>query len=313
MEDELELQKVFQRDINCLLDESRVLRLNGLNSIVQGLFKSENKQEDIHELFKKALLKNLLKVVSDKVEKHRGISIQILTKFFDTVPNIDNDLVNSILKEAVLRLKDTPPAEPSEEIRLQLINLLMNIFKKGYHQAFIQNLSDIMFTLSKVLGDAFPDLKKETSVFVILLSEGIRENVGSHSLSVIKALAKNLAHQQSKVRRMTIESLGELLLTRDAGIHLREVLVNFKLAVNDKTSEVRKSSYLVIGRLLKQFSPSLLSEYEAELIQLLLNGLGDDNEEIINFAQELIEEAGQSIKVLDSEGMKDEHGNNLSE
>jgi len=72
-----------------------------------------------------------------------------------------------------MRLRDTPFPEQSfkhrysifnqslgEEIRLALIHLLMKIFNKGYIQPLNQNLGEIMYTLSKVLGDTFADIKK---------------------------------------------------------------------------------------------------------------------------------------------------------
>jgi len=46
----------------------------------KGLFKSENPEQDILQLFRRALLRNLLKVLSDKVEKNRELGIQILSK-----------------------------------------------------------------------------------------------------------------------------------------------------------------------------------------------------------------------------------------
>jgi len=302
MEEEFELQKVFQRDINCLVDEDRNLRRRGLDNLNKGLFKSENPEQDILQLFRRALLRNLLKVLSDKVEKNRELGIQILSKFFEQVKNIDNDLVNSVLREIASRLRETPFPEQSEELRLALINLLMLIFRKGYHQPFIQNLSEIMHTISKVLTDSYADIKREASQFVIDLSHGIRESVGSHSMAVIKSLAKNLSHQHSKVRKATIESLGEILLTRDAGDHLREVMPNIKQSANDKMSDVRKSTYQIIARLLNQFSPSLLRDYETELVQLLLNGLNDDNEDVVKTCQALIEEAGKNVKQIETEG-----------
>jgi len=49
------------------------------------------------------------------------------------------------------------------------------------------------------------NLKKEASLFIIELSHGLKETVGAHSNAVVKALAKNLGHQHSKVRKATIE------------------------------------------------------------------------------------------------------------
>jgi len=91
-------------------------------------------------------------------------------------------------------------------------------------------------------------------------------------------------------------------LTRDAGDHLKEVMPNIKQSINDKMSDVRKSTYQIIARLLNQFSPSLLRDYETELVQLLLNGLSDDNEEVIKTCQALIEEAGKNVRQIEGEG-----------
>jgi len=302
MEEEFELQRVFQRDINCLVDEDRNLRRRALDSLNKGLFKSEHSEQDILQLFKRSLLRNLLRVVSDKVEKNRELSIQILAKFFEQVKNIDNDLVNSIIREATSRLRETPFPEQSEELRLQLIHLLMLIFKKGYTQPYIQNLSEIMHTISKVLADSYAEIKREASQLVINLPHDISDSVGGHSMAVIKSLAKNLSHQHAKVRKATIESLGELLLTRDAGDHLKEVMPSIKQSANDKMSDVRKSTYQIIARLLNQFSPSLLRDYETELVQLLLNGLSDDNEEVVKTCQALIEEVGKNVRQIEGEG-----------
>ena len=90
-----ELQKKFQRDINCLLDEvlvnfefnldcyliqDRNIRRSGLNNIRSGIFAAENKPEVVQTVFERGLLKNLLRVLEDKVEKHRDLTIAILQK-----------------------------------------------------------------------------------------------------------------------------------------------------------------------------------------------------------------------------------------
>lgn len=93
--------------------------------------------------------------------------------------------------------------------------------------------------------------------------------------------------------------MGELLLTREAGKHLRELIFRFKNAINDKTSEVRKASYQVVARLLNGFSPSLLKEYESELVQMLLNGLNDENEDVRTLCEGLLENVGENIKKLE--------------
>ena len=82
---------------------------------------------------------------------------------------------------------------------------------------------------------------------------------------------------------------------------MKELLPSLKLAVNDKTLEVRKSTYEVIAKLLNGFSTSFLREYESDLVQLLLNGLSDENEEIVKQCINLIAQVGKSIKALEVE------------
>lgn len=89
-------------------------------------------------------------------------------------------------------------------------------------------------------------------------------------------------------------------MARNAGFHLKEVMPVVKAAVNDNVSEVRKSSYQVVGRLLNEFSPSLLNDFETELVGLLLNGLSDANEEIIKVCEELIDNVGKNIRELNT-------------
>jgi len=294
-----DLQKHLQRDINCLTEEDRNLRLKGLNNIKDGLFKPENSQADIQSVFEKGLLKNILLVTTDKVGKHRDLALQIIQKFFERVNPIEDDIVSSIVRALTTRLNTKPYPEESEEIRLNILKLFRKIFGLGYTKAFSWNLAEFSFMLSKALLDEYPEAKKEACSLIVDLSHGLKDTIGEHSSSIFKSLSENLTHQQSKVRKPTIESIGELLLTREAGKHLRELIFRFKNAINDKTSDVRKASYQVIARLLNGFSPSLLKEYESELVQMLLNGLGDDNEDVRNLCEELLENVGENMKKLE--------------
>ena len=87
---------------------------------------------------------------------------------------------------------------------------------------------------------------------------------------------------------------------------MAEVMVNLKLIVNDKTSEVRRATYIMIGRLLNGFPGSILKEWEAELVQLLLNGLIDEQQDVVILCSEMIESVGKNIKELESENIIEE-------
>lgn len=52
--------------------------------------------------------------------------------------------------------------------------------------------------------------------------------------------------------------------------------------------EVRKSSYECISKILNGFSIKNLKSYEELLVSFLLNGLSDENEDIVNNVIELL-------------------------
>jgi hypothetical protein len=46
---------------------------------------------------------------------------------------------------------------------------------------------------------------KEASQFVTELASSLKDSIGDYASSMIKELAKNMGHQHSKVRKITIE------------------------------------------------------------------------------------------------------------
>jgi len=296
-----DLQKQFQRDINCLTDEDRNIRFKGLNNINQQLFTSTRDRAAIARLFEKNLLRNVIRLMDDKVEKHKTISLEILNKFLDNINDADIEMISAILKCFISRLNAIPYPEQSEELRLNIILSLRKILKLGYKLAIQKNLPDLTFMISKTLADAFPDVKKESSNFVMDLSREMKDRLGDHASAIAKALVINFGHNHAKVRKITIETSGELLLTQSGASQMKELLPALKKVVNDGSLEVRKATYEVIARLLNGFSNADLREYESDLVQLLLNGLSDSSEELVQICVNLITQVGKNVKKLEME------------
>jgi len=59
----------------------------------------------------------------------------------------------------------------------------------------------------------------------------------------VKELAINLSHQQFKVRRCAIETVGALLVTEGCGPNMQHVQAALKACMFDKKTEVRKATY----------------------------------------------------------------------
>jgi len=216
----------------------------------------------------------------------------------DTIPNIDNEMITAILKAYAIKFNVIPFPEQSEEIRLNVLISLRKILKKGYKFSFQKNLADMAFLLSKALTDQYPEVKKECASLIMDMSTELKNSLGDHSLNIAKALVKNFGHQHWKVRKITVEATGEILLTDNGANHMKEILPALKQIINDKNLEVRKSTYEVAAKLLNGLSPGFLKDYESEIVQLLLNGLSDENEEIVQLCIILISKVGQNIKKL---------------
>jgi hypothetical protein len=55
----------------------------------------------------------------------------------------------------------------------------------------------------------------------------------------------------------------------------------------------------MISRLLNGFAPSVLRNYESQLVLALLNGLTDENNEVQDLCAGLLETCGENIKKLE--------------
>ena len=71
-----------------------------------------------------------------------------------------------------------------------------------------------------------------------------------------------------------------------------------KPIANDKNSDVRKNFYLSVAKLLENLNIIYLRRSEPSLVMLLLNGLGDEKEDIQKQTADLIEEVGNNRKKL---------------
>lgn len=72
------------------------------------------------------------------------------------------------------------------------------------------------------------------------LCEKFKDTIGQHSMNIIKSLALNLSHQHSKVRKGTLHTVGQLLITHNAASHFEHIQVMLKASLSDKSTEVRK-------------------------------------------------------------------------
>jgi hypothetical protein len=70
--------------------------------------------------------------------------------------------------------------------------------------------------LGKATQDANPDMKNKCATFAGHLAISLEKKVGGYLKTVIEALVGNLAHQHSKVRKMTLKGLKEVVVCKGA-------------------------------------------------------------------------------------------------
>lgn len=92
--------------------------------------------------------------------------------------------------------------------------------------------------------------------------------------------------------------MSSLILAEGAGSSLELIYSSLKNLVNDKINDVRKTTLESIAKMINGLSLSNLKDSEAKLVYLLISGLSDENEDIINSTAKLIEDVGLKRKML---------------
>lgn len=150
-----------KRSINCLLDKERNIRLKALKDFDKNLLDEKN-DNVLAKFWRDHLLKPLVLIYDDKIEKLRELAINITTQLVDRFELKEEAQV--IIPGIVARMNKIPFPEPSEEVRLEFLKLLDQLLEKDAYQ-FVPQLSDVSIMLSKALLDANPDMKNNAASF----------------------------------------------------------------------------------------------------------------------------------------------------
>lgn len=152
-----------------MLDKERNIRLKALKEFNKDLLKEEN-DEILAKFWRDYLLKPLVMIYDDKFEKHRQLAIDITTQLIERFDLQDEAQI--IIPGICARMHKMPYAEPSEEMRIEFLELLDQLLDKSPDQ-FLPQLADVSIMLSKVVLDPNPDMKNKASAFTIKLCENL--------------------------------------------------------------------------------------------------------------------------------------------
>ncbi|CAE7501345.1 Dnaaf5 [Symbiodinium sp. CCMP2592] len=246
------------------------------------------------EYVRRVFLEELHKF-ADQGEKCREVSLSMTLRFADLLPVQDLENVLPLLLAALLgRFRSHPFPEQSEELRLEALRLLSHLFDLC-KERLSPFASDVLDALSKALTDTCPDAKKECCEITKKVSQYFEaERVSRACGPLVGSLLANLKHQQWKVRRATLESIGALLLQEAPMMdHMEDILPHLNALLGDRTPGVRQSLAETLERwLLKGLSfraplvsnlnddgPEGFDKFEPRLLLLLLGVCSDEEAE----------------------------------
>jgi dynein assembly factor 5 len=290
-----------RRDINCLSEADRITRKKAAERLQKSLLSGAKvKQEFVVRLFLEELHKPLVRMLGDQAEKCRELSLAMMPQFVDMLEMADLENIMPLLLAGLLgRLRVIPFPETSEEMRLEVLKLLSHLLDIA-KEKMGPFTSDVVDALAKALTDSCPDAKKECCEIVKKVSACFDgERLSRAGGPLVASLLGNLRHQQWKVRRATLDSIGVLLSLEEPMLaHMEEALPHLNAPnalLTDRNVAVRQCLAEVLERwLMKGLNfkaptvaiidfddndPQGFDKYEPRLLLLLLSTIADEDTE----------------------------------
>ena len=195
------------RFINGLSDENRNTRKRSLEGIRKEILSRKPQLEpmDLQQTLKE-IVKPLLQVLSDPVEKCRDLSVCFMADCLQAVPEPYNFL-SFIIPVVVQRLGQQDIVEPSEELRLSLVKLLL-LLVESCKKKMGPYVDDMVKILQRTIIDPYPEVKKESCHCASALAKAVPEFFHMQSETLIKPLLMSISHQHSRVRVDVIKTIG---------------------------------------------------------------------------------------------------------
>ena len=242
-----------RRDIACLSDGDRSVRKAGLDRIANACHGSVSPTL-LASFFAEHLQVPLCKILSDPTERIRENAVDLLMWISSNVANLPTETLPFCVSAICNRI--THGAEPSEEIRVKLVRTLSQFLPLLGH--LVRQLSnDVISALAKCIGDACPDVKKEGSDCIVVLTRSLdasRFRQAINTKQLVSALVYNLKHQHWRVRLACTTALLNLLgLQQDSGDSplikdfAEDVIPALTAVASDRSVPVRESLASALG------------------------------------------------------------------
>uniref|UniRef100_A0A3P8W8T4 Dynein axonemal assembly factor 5 n=1 Tax=Cynoglossus semilaevis TaxID=244447 RepID=A0A3P8W8T4_CYNSE len=294
-----EVLRGLARQLNFLNEDNKSKRKKSLQEIKKETVDKGLPSEVLQEVFS-ALLKPLIKCMSDSNDACREAAVELITCFIRCAPKPEEPLPY-LMPCLAQRLGDKEIVEPSEELRLAAVEMLtLTVEVCGKHLA--PYLTDMINILQRTIVDPFPDVRRESCKCTVKFANSIPEHFHMQAESLIRPLMQTIAHQRYKVRVAVIEATGEVI-QHSSGKNVDDVLSHMAQRLFDDSPQVRKAVTAVVGGWLLRMRDRY--SYFNKLIPLLLSNISDDIPEIRLLAADLWRQVGEQWEKENEEDIKD--------
>nr|XP_057904336.1 dynein axonemal assembly factor 5 [Doryrhamphus excisus] len=294
-----EVLRGLARHLNCLSEDNKSTRKRALESIKKETVDKKLSGVVLQDLFS-ALLKPLLKCLSDPMERCREIAIMLISEFMRYVPEPQQSLPY-LMPCMAQRFGEKEILEPAEELRLSAMEML-TLTVEVCGKQLAPYLNEMINILQRTIVDPFPDVKRESCKCTVNFAKCVPEHFHMQAESLVKPLMQTISHQHSKVRVSVIEATGAVI-QHGTGKNVDDVLSHLAQRLFDDSPQVRKAVTVIVGDWLLNLRDRY--SYFHKLIPLLLSNITDEIPEISLLAADLWRQVGAQWEKENEDDLKD--------
>ncbi|XP_014237160.1 dynein assembly factor 5, axonemal [Trichogramma pretiosum] len=230
----------------------------------------------------------LVRTLHDPSEACRDLALEALKKFLTNLDCSDKNIVY-VLPILTKRLGSQELLETSEEVRLKSIGLLRALGQK-YGDRLSSHFDDLLRILARGVCDKYPEVKRASCEAIQEFSHSLAADFYQKSDLLIRPILSNLTHRHHKIRVMSVETIGRLVLNCKNN-QLDLVANQLAERLFDQSGAVRAAVVEVSGKMLLELKDRY--SWWFKLVPLLLTGINDVVAEIRERASELWLQAGK--------------------
>lgn len=267
--------------------------------------KEEYSHQDLRNMFNETYMYTL-NGLRDKTESVREQAIAFVRFLFIEILPLNDFYLTYLFPVLVERIGCVEIIEESEEVRLQLLQLLSDVITKYAGTEQLKPfLNDSVIILSETVKDKYPSIKELSCHAVIRLSNAIPTDFHMQAETLVKPVLTCFSHQRFKVRVASINAVGEIVM-HSTYKALDEAVGPLAERLFDQIPVVRRAVAQVAARWLLQYRDRY--SFFHKILPLLLTGLNDEVEETRAEAAELWEKVGLQFQQENEKDLKNELG-----